>query len=496
LSYEYLDSGKSNLSKWTATFSFAVPTRAEAANNGGPIRTAADTAANPSTSEKQRATLRGATADFANSGEYNTLTSKQDNFFDGKPHSLSFNRPTLRGTGDIVLQLCIDDPATGKTCWPFAIKHHPTIFSSTIAYEIGAVIGLCTLVTALFIFRPITYLQLYEAPYLSAVLEFKVAGMEIFKPLVSLIALPYLAFHRRSLEAWLSTHYAELRANAWKQELMVLPGEYIPLPTNFVSSQSNAVILRPTDDVLMKLFRSEGTIVQITGPGGVGKTSLCKHLCELFLDQERIHFSSCPYPLIMDGEFSDLATTVQQKLGLLTGVKVSSQLSAALLREGLVQVVIDGVSEKSDALRNALVAAVGAASVRQVILTSRSVLTEFQGRSVQCEPQPLETDNLLFFIGKLVSDARAERGDSIDGEQQLVIAAKISKMIRRSGEGLTLTPLLAKLIVEKALRTKSVDPSSGRRRPGDPSLCTGAPGRACLFRALAGPANGAGEHAT
>jgi hypothetical protein len=42
---------------------------------------------------------------------------------------------------------------------------------------------------------------------------------------------------------------------------------------------------------------------------------------------------------------------------------------------------------------------------------------------------------------------------------KLVVATKLSKMILKCGETLTLTPLLAKLIVEKALRTKSVDPN-------------------------------------
>lgn len=255
----------------------------------------------------QTAMLRGATADFASDGDYVTLTSKQDDFFDGKQHTLDFDHPVLKGTGDTVFQLCVDDPRTGKTCWPFATKHAPTVFSSPITYEILAGVGLLVFATAVFILRPITYLQLYEAPYLSAVLEFKLAGMEILKPLVSLIALPYLAFHRRSLEAWLSRHYKELRTNARRQELMVLVGEYIPLPTRVATSQSDTVILRPSDDVLLKLFRSEGVVVQITGPGGIGKTSLCRHLCELFLDEERTNFGSCAYPLILDDEFTELA---------------------------------------------------------------------------------------------------------------------------------------------------------------------------------------------
>jgi hypothetical protein len=198
----------------------------------------------------------------------------------------------------------------------------------------------------------------------------------------------------------MSRHSQNLWAATWRQELMVLAGEHIPLPTRVVTSQSDSVILRPTDDVLLKLFRTEGTVVQITGPGGIGKTSLCKHLCEFFLDEERAAASgSCPFPLILDQEFADLAATVQQWLGLMSGVKVSPELSAALLREGLLQVVIDGMSEKPDALRNPVVAAVGVASVRQIILTLRTLLTELPGRGVQCEPQPLETDNLLFFIG-------------------------------------------------------------------------------------------------
>lgn len=445
LSYQHLDT---SLTKWVAKFIFAVPTRSVLPAVPGTAQT---------NSEMQTVTLRGATVDFAADGYYTVLKSKQEDFFDGQVHSLDFKPPVLKGTGDILLQLCTSDPTSGSTCLPFATKRAPTIFSSPITYEVISAACLLILVAAIFVFRPITYLQIYQAPYVSAVLDFKLGGIEVIKPLISAIALPYLAFHRRSLKAWLLKYSEELKQGVRRQELMVLAGEYIPLPTRVVTSKVDTIILRPTEDTLLKLYQPEGTVIQITGPGGIGKTSLCKHLCELFLNREWTN--SCPYPLIIGREFTDLVATVQQTLSLMTAAKVSSELVSALLREGMVQVVIDGVSEKSDGLRSAILTAVGSASVRQAVLTSRVVLPELQGRTVQCEPQPLQTDNLLFFIGKLVSDAQAEKGESMDAEQQLLVAAKISKMIRKGSETLPLTPLLAKLIVEKALRTQASDPN-------------------------------------
>jgi hypothetical protein len=162
--------------------------------------------------------------------------------------------------------------------------------------------------------------------------------------------------------------------------------------------------------------------------------------------------------LILERDFVDLSTAAQTKLGLLSGEKVSKDLTAALLSKGLVQVVVDAISEKAAATQDALVTAVSLGAACRVLITSRLAVPELRSRSIRCEALPLAPDTLLFFIGRLVSVAKGKTGESLDDQQQLLIATRISEIIRVGSQILPLTPLLVELIVEKALRTQADDP--------------------------------------
>lgn len=155
-------------------------------------------------------------------------------------------------------------------------------------------------------------------------------------------------------------------------------------------------------------------------------------------------------PVLIDEDTQDLRAVVKRKLTSWFQEEISDELLNALLRKQRILVIVDRVSERASETRDHLRTVHGSQPINALMVTTRQPLDFEAGGGVLVCPQPLGSETLLHFMTSLLQDP-SRSGVFQEMEDQLELGKKLAKLIRRGAEKVPLTPLLARLYVDKAI---------------------------------------------
>jgi hypothetical protein len=236
---------------------------------------------------------------------------------------------------------------------------------------------------------PIWLLLLWQAPlrlwrisrHLERLPDWKSkAGISVKSQLRSYLLISIFEHHPRVLDAWLEQHWpnAERAFNA----LGIVSDRslHIPIPARL----GDGAVIRPTPADFRNRLAASRTILTICGEPACGKTSLACQLARWAMaekPEDRI-VKHRMLPLLIsreqdlhhDGNGMALVAVVSAKVRALCGdpAELSPEFLDCLLKEQRILVVVDGLSEMSDAASVCLEPVLeGRSSIRSLIVTSR-----------------------------------------------------------------------------------------------------------------------------
>ena len=262
-------------------------------------------------------------------------------------------------------------------------------------------------------------------------------------------ALPLLARTPRVLDAWVRMQRNVIRQRFEAEKMVHSSRGYVPLPVKI----ADEFIERPDTRAFSQAFSGKRFILsQIVGTGGAGKTMLAVQVARwAFAGKDEGGLELRPMlPVLIDEDTEDLRAVVKRKLTSWLGGAISDDLLNALLRKQRILVIFDRVSERDSTTREHLRTLHGSQSINSLLVTTRQPLDFEAGSGVIVYPQPLGSETLLHFMTSLLQEpSRSGAFQTMKG--QIDLAQRLADLIRLGDEEIPLTPLLARLYVDKAV---------------------------------------------
>ncbi len=298
--------------------------------------------------------------------------------------------------------------------------------------------------------RPLWLLKIYN---LLKPIGFKVP---ILGTDVSLGFLIFLKYHPRVLDAWVASHIQAARQEFQKRDTVIARKVIVPVPVVL----DNKTIPDLTGKDLRPTFAQKRGCLLIWGEGGAGKTSracqiakwavsdspeerICNHrMLPVLLEQElnfKVADGKQPFLEAIRGQLQDLTDEAEP---------ISEELLERLLVERRILVIVDSLSEMSEATQAAIRPGMPDFPVNALLVTSR--LDEPLGFVTKTTMKPLRiAGNRLssFMEGYLTQ--RGKR-DLFTDEEFFKACIQLSRMVGDRN----ITVLLTKLYADQMIAAK------------------------------------------
>jgi HEAT repeat protein len=338
------------------------------------------------------------------------------------------------------------------------MEMHPTITAAVVLVPAWLLSCLSLSLLLLWI-HPIAILHINDALRpLELTLPDRIGGMKI--ALRHLLLFGFLNYRPRVLDAWVARHVDAARRKFKRKRTVHERSVYVPVSVEL----DRKVIPELRGQHLRSIFGVRGTgRLLIWGEGGAGKTSLA---CQIALwgisdrpDERPASHRALPVLIERELDFEvaegkdPFTETVRGDLSKLISAPVSENLITALLEQGRVLVIVDHMSEMTEANRNRVRPDVPDFPAASLIVTSR--LEEKLGNvsSNSLKPMRVTGDYLFEFMGAYL---RAQGVREWFPDREFGPAgARIAELV---GER-PVTVLLVKLYLDRMIETK--------RRQGD-----------------------------
>jgi hypothetical protein len=280
----------------------------------------------------------------------------------------------------------------------------------------------------------------------------KLGGMTV--SLRHLLLVGALNHRSRVLDAWVSRNVLNARQNFERKRTVEERSVHVPVPIHL----DKETVPELKGKHLRGVFTAGTGRLLIWGEGGSGKTSIACRIARWAMADapDQRPAPHCMLPVLIEreldfevGEGKDPFTeTVRGDLEALIGARVGDDLLAALLERRRVLVIIDHLSEMTEATRRRVRPDVPGFPAAALIVTSR--LEEGLGDRPKAILQPMRvTGDFLFeFIGAYLR-ARGVRAEFPDREFEQA-GKRIAELV---GER-TVTVLLVKLYLDRLIETK------------------------------------------
>lgn len=266
----------------------------------------------------------------------------------------------------------------------------------------------------------------------------------------SLLLLPNLRFHTRSLDAWVIKN-----ADTYRKRFLALPTVrdreiYVDLPVRLGTREVSHFGPRELKDALAR----SRIAMLVTGEGGAGKTSLASQMARWAIAEDP---SSRPtkhliLPVLIPGELPAQAAggpdSVEEAVRghlrnlLDTTEPPSPEMVRGLLRHKRILVFVDGFSEMSQSDRARIAPSDPAFNCHLLLITSRNNETFHGIDVVDVQPAPLSKESLSTFVARYLE--RRRRQDAF-GKQEF--QQQVENLQRLVGERYV-TPLFATLYID------------------------------------------------
>jgi HEAT repeat protein len=258
----------------------------------------------------------------------------------------------------------------------------------------------------------------------------------------------------RVLDAWVTAHISTVREEFKTIETVQERRTYINIPVILDGNTLPDL----TSESLRPLFDRQRACLLIVGEGGSGKTSIACQIA-LWAIEETPQHRLAPHltiPILIEEELTPRLTatphplreTIRRQLQDLTreGEPISDELLANLLKHRRILVILDHISEMSEATRQQIQQE--SLDINALVITSR--LEEPLNRTTQCRIQPLRiAGNRLSSFMEAYLNQRGKRGLFTDKEF-FNACIQLSDMVGTRD----ITVLLAKLYAEQLISAK------------------------------------------
>lgn len=339
--------------------------------------------------------------------------------------------------------------------------------NKTLTIILSIILGYFLFLSILLITSPYTLYKLYtQFNFVKYLQEITGKFGIVFKLLDELTFFPLFIRNRRVLDAWINKHWNNIAGNSNNNSTAneeninattkTSKTRYVPLPISIGTPDGN-IIEKPDAAQIADFFQTKRVVIQIIGPGGVGKTTLAKQIGEWASNiTYQKYFRHLYLPIMIEEETDDLVGTIERKIIGWTQEKPEPKFLETLLAKKRLLIIIDALSERSQQMQNYIASIHGRLPVNALIITTRANL-DMQIRDVQrIYPRSLEAENLLFFMSSILVDNKIPVLKPLDN--QLAFAKKVAQMFVLDKKEIPIVPVLLKLTIDKVLEIAKANP--------------------------------------
>ncbi|NEQ20796.1 MAG: HEAT repeat domain-containing protein, partial [Microcoleus sp. SIO2G3] len=299
--------------------------------------------------------------------------------------------------------------------------------------------------------RPLWLLRINNAlkPYTDVPLPF--IGISV--PIRFALFVGFFHYHSRVLDAWVTAHITSVREKFQDKDTVRDRNIYIPVP---VVLDGETVPQFTAKDLRSKLKKR---CLLIWGEGGAGKTSLACQIAKWALSEDETE-RLCDYqmlPVLIEEELDFDAAGQQPFIAAIRGQlqdltneaePISEELLERLLRQRRILVIVDHLSEMTEATRKAISPELPDFWVNSLVITSRTEETLGKVTKTTLKPLRIEGNRLSSFMEAYLTQ-RGKR-DRFTDTEFFDACSRLSAMVGARN----ITVLLAKLYAEQLIAVK------------------------------------------
>ncbi len=253
----------------------------------------------------------------------------------------------------------------------------------------------------------------------------------------------WLKYRDRVLDAWVEQHWETVQAGFLRLPTVAYRAIHIALPVDY----DQQLVETLSGKELAPTFAKRTAVVLLTGEGGAGKTSLACQIAQWGLARELAKHRLLP--VLVETELDDrksLLEAIRGQLNALANVKaIAPELLEQLLRRRRVLVIVDHLSEMSEATRQEIRPELADFPVKALLVTSRLRETLGGVPLTVLEPLRIEGSRLSRFMDAYL--ACRQKRDLFEDEEYFDACRRLSRMVGTRN----ITVLLARLYADQMI---------------------------------------------
>jgi hypothetical protein len=256
----------------------------------------------------------------------------------------------------------------------------------------------------------------------------------------------WLKYNNRVLDAWVEEYYQVAQDEFFRLTTVAARKIYIPLPVLLDGTNIDGLSGRN----LTSTFGKRPAVLLITGEGGTGKTSLACQIAQWGLEKQLSPHRMLPVLLETElDEKKSLLEAIRGQLNALTSQPkpIESELLNRLLQSQRILVIVDHLSEMSEATRKQVTPDLAYFPAKALVVTSRWNESLGGVRKTVIKPLQVEPNRLWLFMSDYLK-AKGKQDLFEDDE------FAYSYRLRRITAAQSIPALLACLYIDRIIRDR------------------------------------------